>query len=69
VSDYTRVDWQALNGARKKLRQLTIQLEKGERPADDMLHPAWKLQQFLREALPDAWDAAEDKAPDFPPVP
>lgn len=67
MADFTRVDWQALDGARKKLRQLTKQLEEGKRPANDMVHPAYKLGQFLTEAFPDAWPLAEAKAPDYPP--
>jgi hypothetical protein len=63
--DFTRVNWDALNSARKKCRKLTVEAEKSGN--QDLIHTAYKLGSFLTEALPDAWPAAEDKAPDFPP--
>ena len=65
----TRVDWESLRAARGKMRTLIRQLEEGKRPHDDILHPAYKLSAFLAEALPDAWDAVEVRAPDAPGVP
>lgn len=67
MADSTRIDWQALGAARKKMRTVIRQLEGNKRPHDDILHSAYKLSQFLSEALPDAWDAVEEEAPDFPP--
>jgi hypothetical protein len=48
------------------MRTVIVQLEEGKRPHDDILHPAYKLSQFLADALPDAWDAAEEIVPDYP---
>ena len=62
--DMTRVDWESLRAARGKMRTLIRQLEEGTRPHNDSLHPAYKLSTFLADALPDAWDAAEVRAPD-----
>jgi hypothetical protein len=69
MSDFTRVDWQALKAARGKMRTVIIQLEEGQRPHNDILHPAYKLSQFLSEALPDAWPAVELEIPGGPPAP
>lgn len=66
MSDFTRVDWESLRAARAKMRTVIVQLEEGKRPHDDILHPAYKLSQFLADALPDAWEAVEDRAPDTP---
>ena len=65
MNDYTRVDWQALRAARQKCRKITVEAEKSGN--GDLVHTAYKLGQFLTDALPDAWQAAEDRAPDFPP--
>lgn len=69
MPDFTRVDWESLKAARSKMRVVIKQLEEGKRPHDDILHPAYKLSQFLAEALPDAWDAVEETVPDSPDVP
>lgn len=63
--DFTRVDWQMLAAARRKCRKNVIE---AERSGDsDRIHTAYKLASFLRAALPDAWDAVEEKVPDAPP--
>lgn len=65
MSDYTVVRWDSLRAARRKCRKNVIE---AERSGDsDRIHTAYKLASFLREALPDAWDAAEDKVPNAPP--
>lgn len=61
MTDYTRVDWSMLKAARKKCRKNVIE---AERSGDsDRIHTAYKLSSFLRDALPDAWDAAEAVVP------
>lgn len=66
MADYTRVDYGMLRAARGKMRTVIRQLEEGKRPHDDILHPAYKLSAFLADALPDAWDAVDVRAPDSP---
>jgi hypothetical protein len=62
VADFTRVRWDALKAARLKCRQ---NVREAEASGDsDRIHTAYKLASFLREALPDAWDAAEERVPD-----
>jgi hypothetical protein len=65
VSDYTRVDWESLAAARKKCRKNVIEAEQSG--DSDRIHTAYKLASFLRDALPDAWDAVEETVPDSPP--
>lgn len=61
MSDFTRVDWDMLKAARRKCRKNVIEAEaSGD---SDRIHTAYKLASFLRAALPDAWDAAEEKPP------
>lgn len=68
MSDMTRVDLDSLRAARAKLRTVISQLEEGQRTHSDILHPAYKLGQFLGEALPDAWPMVEEpRLPDYPP--
>lgn len=59
MPDMTRMDFEALKAAKAKYRTLIRQLEEGKRPHDDLLHPAYKLGQFLNEALPQAWSVAD----------
>ena len=66
MSDRTRVDYESLRAARLKYRQLVRQIEEGKRPHNDLLHPAYKLGQFLDEALYGAFRAMDDRAPDTP---
>jgi len=66
VADYTRVDWQSLRAARQKCRKITVEAERSGN--GDLVHTAYKLGQFLTDALPDAWPVAEDRAPDFVPT-
>ena len=62
MSDFTRVNWEHLAAARRKCRKNVIE---AERSGDsDRIHTAYKLASFLAAALPDAWDAVEEKAPD-----
>lgn len=62
MADYTRVRWDMLRAARRKCRKNVIE---AERSGDsDRIHTAYKLASFLRDALPDAWDACEVKMPD-----
>ena len=67
MSDFTRVERPSLAAARQKLRKLTREIE--EAGEHNMLHSVYKVGEFLGSALPDAWEAAEDKVPDFPPEP
>ena len=69
MADYTRIDWDSLKAARSKMRVVIKQLEEGRRTHDHILHPAYKLSQFLAEALPDAWPAVEETVPDSPEEP
>lgn len=64
MSATTRVDFDALKAAKSKLRTLTKKAEATGDPG--MVHTAYKLGQFLNEALPNAWPLAE-KVPDSPP--
>lgn len=66
MSDMIAVDWESLRAARAKMRTVIRQLEEGKRPHDDILHPAYKLSQFLSDALGVAWDAADERVPDGP---
>lgn len=67
MSDYTRVRWPELRDARLKVRQ---NIKEAERSGDmPRLHTAHKISSFLRDAFPDAWDAAEERVPDVPPEP
>lgn len=50
------VDLSSLKAARGKMRTVIVQLEEGKRPHDDILHPAYKLSAFLRDALGEVWD-------------
>jgi hypothetical protein len=62
MTDFTRVDWSMLRAARLKCRQ---NIKEADRSGDhSRLHTAQKISSFLREALPDAWDAAEEHVPD-----
>lgn len=66
MSDFTRVRWDSLAAARRKCRKNVIE---AERSGDsDRIHTAYKLASFLREALPDAWNAVEVRTPDTPPA-
>lgn len=65
MADFTQVDWQALKAARQKCRKITVEAEKSG--DGDLVHTAYKLGQFLTEALPAAWQSAEDRVPDYPP--
>lgn len=62
--DMTRVDHESLRAAKMKYRQVVVQLEEGTRSHSDILHPVYKLGEFLSEALGPAWTAADDRAPD-----
>ena len=67
MPDTIRVDHDSLRAAKLKYRTLVRQLEAGDRTPSDMLHPAYKLGQFLTEALGVAWAAADlrvEEAPD-----
>lgn len=65
MSDMTRIRWDALAAARLKCRKNVIE---AERSGDsDRIHTAYKLSSFLAEALPDAWDAVEERVPDVMP--
>ena len=64
--DTISVDHESLRAAKLKYRTLIVQLEEGKRKPDDMLHPAYKLGQFLSEALGVAWTYADTRAPDTP---
>ncbi len=48
---HIRADVTYLASAREKYRVLVGQLERGERSSGDMLHPAYKLGEFLDTAL------------------
>lgn len=62
MSDMTRVELASLAAAKQKLRKLTGEAERSGDP--NMVHSAYKVGEFLGTALPQAWDAAEEKAPD-----
>lgn len=62
--DTIPVDHESLRAAKQKYRTLVKQLEEGKRPANDMIHPAYKLGQFLEEALGTAWRDADTRIPD-----
>ncbi len=61
--DMTRVDHGSLKAAKKKCRQLTKEIENA-RDHRDLLHSVYKLQAFLADALPQAWNAAELDVPE-----
>lgn len=65
--DTVRVDHESLRAAKMKYRTLVVQLEQGKRTHNDILHPAYKLGQFLTEALGVAWTHADERVPDTPP--
>lgn len=65
MSDMTRVELSSLAAAKQKLRKLTVEAEQSG--DSNMVHSAYKVGEFLGTALPDAWAASEEKAPDFPP--
>lgn len=67
MADFVKVDHESLRAAHQKYRRVVIQLEEGRRPHNDILHPAYKLGQFLSEALGVAWTEAETRVPDAPP--
>jgi hypothetical protein len=62
MSDFTRVRWTSLAAARRKCRKNVREAEASGDP--NRIHTAYKLASFLADALPDAWDAVEDKMPD-----
>lgn len=62
--DTIPVDHESLRAAKQKYRTLVKQLEEGKRPANDMIHPAYKLGQFLTDALGTAWTDADTRVPD-----
>jgi hypothetical protein len=60
--DVVAIDVEALRAARMKYRRVVIDAERGrENP-----HAAYKLGQFLDDALGPVWRAMDDRAPDFP---
>lgn len=63
MPDFIRVDHEALTAAKLKYRRVVIDAEKGQ----ENLHAAYKLGQFLSEALGVAWTAADDRMPDVVP--
>lgn len=65
MSDFTRVRWDSLRAARAKCRKNVIEAENSG--DSDRIHTAYKLSSFLAEALPDAWNAVEDRVPDVIP--
>jgi hypothetical protein len=64
--EHVKVDVESLRAARMKYRRVVRQLEEGKRPHDDILHPAYKLGQFLDDALGPIWRAMDERAPDYP---
>ena len=66
MGDFVKVDWQALEAARRKYRQLNVEIEK-RRDHADLQHTSYKLGMFLDEALHGAFKLSEQKAPDAPP--
>jgi hypothetical protein len=58
--DTIKIDHESLRAAKQKYRMVVIQLEERRHP-DDVLHPAYKLGQFLTEALGSAWADADEK--------
>lgn len=67
MPDTIRVDFESLRAARRKYRTLVRQIEEGKRPHSDLIHPAYKLGQFLNEALYGAFSAVDASVPDAPP--
>jgi len=62
VSDDLPVDLADLAAAKRKLRRLTADAERGI----PNLHAAYKAQQFLADALGEAWATCDLRPPDFP---
>lgn len=62
--DTIPVNHESLRAAKHKYRTLVKQLEEGKRSSNDMIHPAYKLGQFLTEALGAAWTDADTRVPD-----
>lgn len=62
MADMLRVDWEALKAARVKYRRVVVDAEHGQAN----LHAAYKLGQFLDEALHGAFSAADARVPDAP---
>jgi hypothetical protein len=63
MKDTIRVDHEMLRAAKVKYRRVVIDAEKGQAN----LHAAYKLGEFLSEALGVAWTAADDRMPDSVP--
>lgn len=63
MKDTIRVDHEALRAAKMKYRRVVIDAESDK----SNLHAAYKLGQFLSEALGVAWTAADDRVPDVVP--
>lgn len=64
AKDFVKVDHESLRDAKHKYRTLVKQLEEGKRTHSDILHPAYKLGQFLTEALGVAWTDSDNRIPD-----
>ena len=64
MADTLRVDWQSLRAARLKYRRLVIDAERGKAN----LHAAYKLGQFLDEALNGAFRVADERMPNALPA-
>lgn len=64
-----RVDWEYLQSARRKYRQLVGEIEAGADHHAKLEHTASKLGTFLDTALYGAFSAADAKAPDALPAP
>jgi hypothetical protein len=62
MKDTVEVDVESLRAARMKYRRVVIDAERGR----ENLHAAYKLGQFLDDALGPIWRAMDDRAPDFP---
>lgn len=67
MTDRIRVDLADLGDARRKYRQLVREIEQGKGHQTHLLHSAYKLGQFLDEAMFGAFSASEERAPDYPP--
>lgn len=59
---FVAVDVEALRAARVKYRRVVIDAERGRSD----LHTAYKLGQFLDDALGPLWRAMDERTPDFP---
>jgi hypothetical protein len=62
MKDTCQIDVGALREARAKYRRVVIDAEQGR----ENLHAAYKLGQFLDDALGPIWQAMDDRAPDYP---